>query len=119
MIGDVINFGNERYEKGKYEQAISQTGRARRTLWNYASVAARIPPEQRQIALSFEHHREIVKLGAGAQIGEVLKEEGEKAKRGLPITRKELRVKIQKLTPRKVKKTELLTIRLRKSLALW
>jgi hypothetical protein len=103
MIGDVIIHGESKWGQ-KYTAALNQTGRKQATLEHYVSVARRIPPENRQASLSFEHHREIAKLGAGSKVEEVLKEEGAKAEKGLAITRKDLRYKIQKLTPRKKKK---------------
>jgi len=118
MIGDVINAGEAAWGK-QYDEAVIRTGRARNTLEQYASVARRIAPEDRQASLGFEHHREILRLVGreiAGKLGEedsgdvpknkvlqVLKEVGEQAKKGKGPTVKELRIKIQKLTPRKPK----------------
>jgi hypothetical protein len=108
MIGDVINFGRSKWGE-KYNQALNQTGRAYSTLAHYASVAARITPDKRHGALSFDHHRTILTLGDAAKIATVLKEVGEQAEKGHAPTTKELRIKVQQLTPRKVKKLKTVT----------
>jgi hypothetical protein len=103
MIGDVLNFSNAKWGE-KYTAALNQTGRARTTLWDYASVAKRIPFEKRVAALTFSHHREILRIGNDEKITTVLKEVGAQAEKGKAPTVKELRHKVQKLTPRKVRK---------------
>ena len=103
MIGDVINFGNAKWGE-KYKAALNQTGRARSTLKNYAWVARNIPPNKRVAALSFTHHWEILRIGDNTKVKEVLKEVGAQAEKGHAPSTKELRYKVQKLAPRKVKK---------------
>ena len=107
MIGDVLNFGLHKWGE-KYTQALNQTGRAKSTLKNYAWVARTIPPSKRVAALSFTHHREIAGLREETKIGEVLKQAGEQARRGHVPTVKELRYKVQNLTPH-TKKSEKVT----------
>lgn len=102
MIGDVLNFGKAKFGE-KYQQALNITGRAYSTLAGYAEAAKHIPKDKRVAALSFSHHREILRIGDDAKIDKVLKEAEQKAKDGRPFTSKELRVKIAKLIPKKKK----------------
>jgi hypothetical protein len=102
MIGDVLNFGKTKWGD-KYTAALNQTGRAQSTLWAYAETARKIAPDKRVAALSFSHHREIMRLGDEQKIATVLKEVGAQAEKGNAPTTKELRFKVQKLTPRKKK----------------
>jgi hypothetical protein len=108
MIGDVLNFGETKFGE-KYNQAMLQTGRSKTTLKGYAEAAKRIPASQRVAALSFSHHREIIRLGDSEKIATVLKEVGAQAEKGNAPTTKELRFKVQKLTPRKKKKAKQVT----------
>jgi hypothetical protein len=109
MIGDILNFGQGKWGT-KYSVALNQTGRALSTLKGYAEASRRIPAEQRQAALSFSQHREILRL-PDEKMAKVLAEVGEKAEKAKADTSgkvkaptvAELRVKIQKLTPKKVK----------------
>lgn len=101
MIGDVLNFGNTKFGQ-KYTVALNQTGRAQSTLWAYAEAARRIPADARKAALSFSQHREILRL-PDEKMKAVLEEVGKQAEKGEAPTVKELRFKIQKLTPRKKK----------------
>lgn len=98
MIGDVLNFSDTKFGQ-KYKVALNQTGRAQSTLWGYAEAARRIPADKRKAALSFSQHREILRL-PDAKMVEVLDEVAAMEK---PPSVKELRFKIQKLTPRKKK----------------
>jgi hypothetical protein len=108
MIGDVLNFGKKQWGE-KYNQAIIQTGRKYDTLKHYAWVASNIPPEKRQAALTFTHHEEILRIGDAEKVEEVLKDVGKKAADGEAPTTKEIRFKVQKLTPRKKKKSKRVT----------
>jgi hypothetical protein len=104
MIGDVLNAGRVRWGD-KYTVALNQTGRALSTLKGYAEASRKIPIAKRVAALSFTHHREILRL-PDEKIDSVLKElekEADKKDGHVPNT-KELRYKIQQLTPRKKKK---------------
>jgi hypothetical protein len=102
MIGDVINFGQSKWGD-KYQQAMEQTGRAYKTLADYASVARRIPAAKRRSSLSFSHHREILRLQDETKIEKVLTEVSAQAEKGTAPTQKQLRDKISHLTPRKKK----------------
>lgn len=102
MIGDVLNFGSSKWGD-KYKAALNQTGRAQSTLWGYSEAARRIPAEDRVASLTFTHHREILRIGNDEKIKTVLKKVGEQADKGVAPTIKELRIKVQKLTPRKKK----------------
>ncbi len=102
MIGDVLNFGMAKFGE-KYKAALNQTGRAYSTLAGYAETARRIPASNRMAALTFTHHREILRIGNDEKIATVLREVGAQAEKGNAPTTKELRNKVQKLTPRKKK----------------
>jgi len=80
MIGDVVNFGTAKWGE-KYTAALNQTGRAYSTLRQYSEVARRIPPKQRVAALTFTHHREILRIGSDEKIATVLKEVGAQAEK--------------------------------------
>ncbi len=101
MIGDVLNFGNTKFGE-KYTVALNQTNRALSTLKGYAEAARRIPADKRVASLSFTHHREILRL-PDDKMDAVLTEVGKKADKGEAPSTKELRFKIQKLTPKKKK----------------
>lgn len=101
MVGDVLNFGEKKFGE-KYKAALIQTGRAYTTLRRYSSVAAQFPPEQRVAKLSFSHHKELVALELQTR-NEVLLELKEKAEKGSLPSKEELRIKVQKLTPKKKK----------------
>ena len=62
LIGDWVNAGQGRYEHGRYEKALRATGLAQGTLANYASVAARVPPERRHEFLSYGHYASVADL---------------------------------------------------------
>jgi hypothetical protein len=102
MIGDVLNFGQTKFGQ-KYTVALNQTGRAISTLWGYAEAARRIPADKRKAALTFTHHREILRL-PDEKMDAVLEEVSAQAEKGERPTVQELRFKIQKLTPKKRKK---------------
>jgi hypothetical protein len=66
-------------------------------------AAKAIPAEKRIAALSFTHHLVIVPLEEQTR-NEVLEELADQADKGLLPTKEEVRIKVQKLTPRKKKK---------------
>jgi hypothetical protein len=106
FIGDVLNFGEKKWGD-KYTAALTQTGLARTTLEHYAWVAKNTPAEKRRATLTFSHHEVVVPLLVDSpQKAEGLLDEAEKqqAKTGSPPTVRELRVKVRKLKPKKVKK---------------
>jgi len=100
MIGDVTNFGKHAYGE-KYQQALNQTGRAYSTLAAYAETAARIAPSDRIAALTFSHHRELIR--AGDKMPELLKDADAEVKKGKIPTVRELREVVNKVKPRKRK----------------
>lgn len=102
MIGDVINFSTAKFGD-KYGTAMAQTGRANSTLKGYAEVARKIPPDQRATALSYSHHREVIRLENPEKRAAVLKEASELADKGKALTVQELRRKVNKLKPAKKK----------------
>jgi hypothetical protein len=98
MIGDVLNFSQHKWGD-KYTQALNETGRAKSTLQQYASVAARIPLEQRNSSLTFWQHELI--LRTPEDHGYLLRRP-KQAEDGDAPTVKELRIKVRKLTPKRV-----------------
>lgn len=60
-IGDWLNYGERAYGE-KYAQAVEETGKRRQTLMNLASVAGRIPPDERRPDLSWSAHRAVAYL---------------------------------------------------------
>lgn len=60
-IGDWINYGESRYGE-KYAQALKETDYTLHTLENYASVARKIPVEQRRKNISFSMYQEVAPL---------------------------------------------------------
>lgn len=103
MIGDILNFGEVTWGD-KYKRLLQQTGKALSTLRGYSEASRRIPLEKRVAALSFSHHREILRLDDKKmeKVLEDLEKEAEK-KDGYIPTRDELRKKIEKLGPTKRK----------------
>jgi hypothetical protein len=108
IIGDVLNFGQSKWGE-KYTAALNQTNRAYKTLRDYASVAARITPDKRQSALSYSAHRTILQIGDTDKVDAVLREVGAQAEKGQEPSVKELRIKVQKLTPRSRKAPKKIT----------
>jgi|AntRauTorckE6833_2_1112554.scaffolds.fasta_scaffold05110_4 hypothetical protein len=66
MLGDWINYGSKSHGE-KYREAILETGIAYQTLANYASVARRVSPSNRELALGYEHHAAVAKLRSNEQ----------------------------------------------------
>jgi hypothetical protein len=60
-IGDWLNYGERKYDE-KYAQAIEETGRAKKTLMNYAYVAKAIDPSRRRDVVDFSTHAEVASL---------------------------------------------------------
>jgi hypothetical protein len=51
MIGDLIAYGEARYEPGRYMRAAEMTGRQFQTIHQWASACRSIPPERRRFNL--------------------------------------------------------------------
>lgn len=66
MLGDWINHGSKAHGK-KYREALDRTGIPYQTLANFASVARRVPPSVREVALGYEHHAGVAKLERNEQ----------------------------------------------------
>jgi hypothetical protein len=105
MVGDVLAFGNAKWGE-KYKAALNQTGRAYSTLKGYLETARRIPQANRVAALTFSHHREILRIGDEEKIATVLKEVGAQAEKTLAPSTREVREKVKKLKPKKSKKAK-------------
>lgn len=60
-LGDWLVFGRKHYED-RYQRGAKVAGLSYQTLRNYASIAGRVPPEQRRPRLSFQHHAEVAAL---------------------------------------------------------
>lgn len=65
-VGDLLNYGAERYGE-KFAQAEAETGFDPGTLANLASVCGRVEPSRRREHLSFGHHAEVAKLDPAEQ----------------------------------------------------
>ncbi len=103
-IGDILNFANTKWGQ-KYTVALQQTNRALSTLKGYAEAAKRIPANKRVAALTFTAHREILRL-PDAAMEKTLVEVGKQAEKGEAPTTKQIREKVKKSLPRKVKKVK-------------
>lgn len=99
MIGDVLNFSNAKWGD-KYTAALNQTGRGLSTLKGYAETAKKIPYDKRVATLTYSHYRELIRLPDG-KLDATLKEVGAQAEKGKVPTVREVRFKVQKLTPHK------------------
>jgi hypothetical protein len=108
MVGDVINFGNMKWGEEEYTKILLQTGLQRSTLRGYARVARNIPQSERTSILSFSHYKEVCSL-ENSKRKEVLSELEEQANKGELPTKEQLRIKVQKLTPKKKKPSKRIT----------
>lgn len=99
MIGDVVNDGEWRFGEKKYRDALNRTGRARRTLQEWARTSLVIPHSKRVMGLSFSHHAAVARLGNGSpKIDEVL---GKISKNKDEIEVRDVRAIVQKVAPPK------------------
>jgi hypothetical protein len=80
-IGDWLNYGEHRYGE-KYSQAIEETGRAKKTLMNYAYVARAIEPSRRRDVVDFSTHAEVASLKPEDQERVLAKAAKEKLSKG-------------------------------------
>ena len=72
IIGDWLNFGRDKWQnreelQERIEIAEKNTGLDARSLQNYASIARRIPMENRSVNCSFDMHRSVAKLDSDDQ----------------------------------------------------
>uniref|UniRef100_A0A6M3L2E2 Putative methyltransferase n=1 Tax=viral metagenome TaxID=1070528 RepID=A0A6M3L2E2_9ZZZZ len=58
-VGDWLNYGHDRYEHGKYEEALQELGYAKGTLENFSSIAKKVESSRRREHLSYRHHTEV------------------------------------------------------------
>ena len=104
LIGDWLIYGDERFAReggklhrriktGDYKLAVAATGLDRTTLQTYVHVARRVPPELRQEALSWEHHKAVAPLKPDEQ-QEWLEVVKEKLVSGQPVSTRRLRKSI-------------------------
>ena len=61
IIGDWINYGEERYGE-KYDEALARTKITYQTLRDFSYVARKVELSWRHDNLSFEHHKVVAKL---------------------------------------------------------
>jgi hypothetical protein len=61
-IGDWLVFGQRAYGETAYAEAEKITGKKRQTLYQFASVAKRVPDCMRHTSLSWEHHQVVASL---------------------------------------------------------
>lgn len=59
MIGDLIAYGEAKYEPGRYMRAAEMTGRQFQTIHQWASACRLIPPERRRFNLKWTHYYEV------------------------------------------------------------
>ena len=76
MIGDWVNHGREHFGE-QIEMALEQTGLDGRFAIKAAHVAKAFPEPVRNHALSFEHHRAVLRLPRPEQL-DLLKQAGDK-----------------------------------------
>jgi hypothetical protein len=100
FIGDVLNHGQHAYGE-KYQRALNQTGRAYSTLAQYAEVARKIAPSARIAALSYTHHREVLRIGDSNKIATMLEALEEELDAGKTVTTRELHERVVKVKPAK------------------
>jgi len=58
MIGDLIAYGEDRYDRGRYLRASELTGRKFQTIHQWASACRAIPPHRRKFNLKWVHYYE-------------------------------------------------------------
>lgn len=80
-IGDWLNYGESRYGE-KYAQALEETGKAKKTLMNYAYVAKAIETSRRRDVVDFSTHAEVASLKPEDQEKLLAKAAKEKLSRG-------------------------------------
>lgn len=80
-IGDWLNYGESRYGE-KYTQAIEETGKAKKTLMNYAYVAKAIETSRRRDVVDFSTHAEVASLKPDEQEKLLAKAAKERLSRG-------------------------------------
>lgn len=80
-IGDWLNYGESRYGE-KYTQAVEETGRAKKTLMNYAYVAKAIETSRRRDVVDFSTHAEVASLKPDDQEKVLARAAKEKLSRG-------------------------------------
>lgn len=90
-IGDWLNYGESRYGE-KYAQALEETGKAKKTLMNYAYVAKAIETSRRRDVVDFSTHAEVASLKPDEQEKLLAKAAKEKLSRGT-VRREAERVK--------------------------
>lgn len=65
-IADAINFGEQAYGE-RYAQWVEETGLAKRTLQNIASIGRRVEASRRREGVSFSHHEAVASLAPADQ----------------------------------------------------
>jgi hypothetical protein len=104
MLGDLINFGNQKYGDELFQRVMNQTGRGYSTLAGYAETAKKIPLEQRIPLLGFSSHREIAAIPDVEKRKALLGKVDAEMKQGDFPTRTEIRERAGKLKPKKAAK---------------
>ena len=106
MVGDVLVAGETNKVYGEmYERAVTQTGKALKTLQNYKMVAKTVPPSKRIAALSFSHYKNIQGLLAEPKVIDLVEKVGKEVTSGrTKVSVSELRIKALNVAPRKRKK---------------
>jgi hypothetical protein len=91
MIGDLIAYGETRYEPGRYMRAAEMTGRQFQTIHQWASACRSIPPERRKFKLKWTHYYEVA-FDLSPEQQDRLLTEAESNKWAAPRLREEVRL---------------------------
>ena len=59
IIGDLLIYGEDRFDRARYDAVIEATGKPIKTLFNWASVCRQIPPTERTFNVSYTHYYEV------------------------------------------------------------
>lgn len=105
LLGDVINAG-ENILGEKYAAVMAATGRRLGLLKQYAYVARNVPPELRTLhpALTYSHLAEVARVPELKGKKTVLEEAAKAATAGNPMTKLEVRLRVDKIVPRQTGK---------------
>jgi len=88
-VGDWLNFGKKKYERGKYEEAVIELGYEYGTLRDFSYVSDNVELSLRKDNLGFRHHAEVAPLPKEEQEQWLEKAEQEK------LSVRELRTQIK------------------------
>jgi len=105
-LGDWLNFGEKKFDKKQYKEAIAATGLKYGTLRNMASVAKRFTPEKRRQTLSFEHHRLLAPVKTDEKLAQLMDRAENEHLSANALKEIVPKAKAKKLTPEQQKKAD-------------